>query len=84
MSLVVIDVRTGEEFEQGHVAGSVNIPLVEFNQRVHEIPKDVDVALVCRSGQRALVAEDICLGAGFKNIVKVCGWQDLVGDISQS
>jgi phage shock protein E len=51
---VVIDVRTIEEFEEGHVQGSKNIPLNTIGARLNEIKKlDKPVITCCRSGARS-------------------------------
>ncbi len=49
----IIDVRTPEEFEMGHLVGAVNIPLGQIRQRTSEIPKDRPVYLHCRTSQRS-------------------------------
>jgi len=51
---VVVDVRTPMEFTEGHVEGSVNIPLHVLQARFHEI-KDMNkpIVAVCRSGARS-------------------------------
>lgn len=51
---VVIDVRTLEEFEDGHVQGSKNIPLNTISSHLNEIKKlDKPVITCCRSGARS-------------------------------
>ncbi|MTJ93785.1 MAG: rhodanese-like domain-containing protein [Desulfovibrio sp.] len=54
--LLVIDVRTPEEFGQGHIPEAVNIPIEELAQRSAEIPPNVPTLLVCRTGRRAEAA----------------------------
>lgn len=54
--LLVIDVRTAEEFGQGHIPGAVNIPIEELAQRSAEIPPNIPTLLVCRTGRRAEAA----------------------------
>lgn len=50
----IIDVRTREEFMGGHVAGSINIPLGEIQQRFEEIQKlKSPLVLCCASGNRS-------------------------------
>jgi rhodanese-related sulfurtransferase len=49
----VIDVREKFEFDAGHVAGSVLIPMATIPLRVSEIPTDGDVYVICRSGARS-------------------------------
>lgn len=49
---VIIDVRSKEEFRQGHAKGSVNIPMHALKNKVKDLI-DKEVILVCRSGARA-------------------------------
>ena len=50
----ILDVRTSSEFRGGHVAGSINIPLQEIQQRVHEIKSlPQPIILCCASGGRS-------------------------------
>ena len=51
---IVIDVRTVEEFEDGHVQGSKNIPLNQIGARIEEIKKyGKPIITCCRSGARS-------------------------------
>jgi len=52
----LIDVRMPDEYAQGHVPGAQLICLDELDKRAHEIPKDKDVYLICRSGARSASA----------------------------
>jgi rhodanese-related sulfurtransferase len=63
---LVIDVRTAEEFETGHVPGAINIPHLEVAERIGEIlpHSDKGVVLYCRSGRRAAIAAEPLLAAG--------------------
>lgn len=50
----IIDVRSPEEFKNGNVAGSINIPLNEIQQRIEEIKKlPYPIILCCASGNRS-------------------------------
>lgn len=69
----IIDVREKYEYEQGHIKGAVNIPLSELRNRINEIPKDKDVYLHCRSGQRSYNAVIALQNLGFKNLYNVAG-----------
>lgn len=46
--VVVIDVRPAEEYQAGHVAGAISIPLDELKSRLAEIPRDAEVVAYCR------------------------------------
>ena len=64
---LIIDVRTPQEFAQGHVKDSINIPLSELNNRILEIrKKEKPVITCCRSGARAVSATANLKGAGIE------------------
>ncbi len=62
----VLDIRTPAEFETAHIAGSYNVPLELLREHRDEIAEHLDeqVVLVCRSGRRAIEAEDSLRKAG--------------------
>jgi rhodanese-related sulfurtransferase len=66
----MIDVRTPAEFETVHIPGAYNVPLDLLREHRDEIATHVDddVVLVCRSGQRAGVAEEALRRAGQTNV----------------
>jgi phage shock protein E len=62
---VIVDVRTKSEYQQGHVAGSKNIPLNEIKLKLETIRKwDKPVITVCRSGSRSAMAKNQLKAAG--------------------
>lgn len=63
----VIDVRTPEEFNDGHIPGAKLIPLQDIEKRLDELNKEQDYLLVCHSGNRSAQAQDILVKHGFKN-----------------
>lgn len=62
-TLMVLDVRTAQEFAENHVQGAVNIPVQELKSRVYELPKDKPILILCRTGVRAATAYGIVLAA---------------------
>ncbi|CAJ1584245.1 rhodanese-like domain-containing protein [[Mycobacterium] wendilense] len=66
----LLDVRTPGEFETVHIAGAYNVPLDLLREHRAEIRQhlDDDVVLVCRSGQRAVQAEETLRSAGLLNV----------------
>lgn len=52
-SATIVDVRTPEEFSDGNVAGSINIPLHEVPQRINEFKTMSNIVLCCASGNRS-------------------------------
>ncbi len=61
----LLDVRTRQEFDSGHIAGSVNIPVDDLRSRLSELPRDRKIAAYCQVGQRGYLATRILLQAGF-------------------
>jgi rhodanese-related sulfurtransferase len=78
---LVLDVRNVNEYEEGHVAGSLNVPVDELRFRLGEIPKGMRIHLHCRSGFRAHLASRILKGNGYEDIVNVTGgWLAIQAD----
>jgi rhodanese-related sulfurtransferase len=50
---VILDVREADEWQAGHVAGAVHIPMGELGGRLDELPTDAPIITVCRSGRRS-------------------------------
>ncbi len=69
----VLDVRTQEEWNQVHIPGSTHIPLDQLQSRIAEVPKDEDVLVVCRSGNRSANGRDILLQAGYPSVTSMAG-----------
>ena len=66
---IVLDVRTPMEFNQGHVKGSINIPLQEVTSKINEIKKyNKPVIACCRSGARSGNAAEFLNGKGIDTI----------------
>jgi rhodanese-related sulfurtransferase len=79
--VLILDVRTQEEFSSGHVPGAVNIPHDELASRLADLESDTDrpVVVYCRSGRRAGFASSVLVDAGYTNIFHLegdmNGWQ---------
>ena len=69
----VLDVRTVEEWDEFHAPNTTLIPLDELPVRVNEVPRDREIVVVCRSGNRSQQARDILLNAGFTNVTSMTG-----------
>jgi rhodanese-related sulfurtransferase len=70
---LVLDVRQPDEWAAGHIEGATLIPLGELAARVAEVPRDRDVVVVCRSGNRSAQGRDILLGAGYAAVTSMAG-----------
>ena len=78
-SRVILDVRSPEEYAEGHVPGAINIPHAEIANRLDQLSefKHQQVVVYCRSGRRAGIAAEILQNQGFDNLLH------LEGDILQ-
>ena len=74
---VIIDVRTPEEFQSGHLEKSINIEWQEILSLPSNIDKSKKIYLYCRSGNRSQKATQILSQAGFLNV-------ENLGSISQA
>ncbi len=79
----VIDVRTADEFADGHISGALNIPVAELEQRMGEVTqlvkadKTAPIVVYCASGRRASQAQQTLSAAGYVGIVNGGGFDDL-------
>ena len=69
----IVDVRTKEEFDQGHVKGAINIPYDEIVDRIEEISKEKPLVLYCRTNNRSEFAATLLIQAGLSNIILAPG-----------
>nr|BDT30563.1 rhodanese-like domain-containing protein [Myxococcus sp. MH1] len=66
---VLLDVRTPQEFQQGHPEAARNIPVQELPQRVKEVgPPGTPVVVYCAAGGRSAVATQILRANGFPDV----------------
>ena len=71
---IVLDVREPSEWRAGHIEGAVLVPLNELRERLAELPKDKDIIVYCRVGERAWVATRILAQNGFRVKNLSGGW----------
>lgn len=72
--MTIVDTREPFEYNQSHVKGAINIPPAEFLKggvpdALKTVPKDEEIILYCRSGQRSNTCSMILRSQGFTNIV---------------
>jgi phage shock protein E len=77
--VVMLDVRTPEEYAAGHIPGVTLIPLDQVGTRLSEIPKDKTVVVTCRSGNRSAQAAELLRQKGYDDVHNMLGgfaaWQ---------
>ncbi|HIE74500.1 MAG TPA: rhodanese-like domain-containing protein [Flavobacteriales bacterium] len=74
----IVDVRTEEEFLEGNVNGSINIPLDEVSDRVEELKQMQPLVLCCLSGGRSGQATDYLQSLGCKKVYNGGGWEEVI------
>jgi rhodanese-related sulfurtransferase len=73
-SVQLIDVRSLEDFREGHLEGAQNLIYDdEFAQKIELLDKSKPVAVYCRTGRRSQTCSDILKNAGFKQIYQLKG-----------
>lgn len=72
-SVMLLDVRTAEEFSFGSLPGAVNIPLDDFRERKQELPKDKEIIVFCAVGLRGYLAQRILRGHGYTAVRNLIG-----------
>ena len=70
---LVLDVRTQEEWDDFHAPNTTLIPLDQLASRLNELPRDREIVVVCRSGNRSQQGRDILLNAGFPQVTSMQG-----------
>lgn len=73
----IIDVRTPDEFNAGHIRGAVNIPVQIIGSQLNRIKKDKPVITCCASGMRSASAKSILKSNGFQDVHNGGGWMSL-------
>ncbi|BFL72224.1 MULTISPECIES: rhodanese-like domain-containing protein [Anaerococcus] len=65
----VLDVRTKEEFDNGHIKNAIHIPYDEVIKRKDEIPLDKPLVIHCRTNNRSEFAATMLMYEGFSDII---------------
>lgn len=71
----LVDVRTPQEFDAGHVKGSTNIPLDRIPNSLNQLKGKKNIIVFCRSGNRSSQAKSILEKNGFTNVINGGTWQ---------
>lgn len=81
----LVDVRTAEEYNAGHIPGSINIDVLQGHEELAtKLDPDRPVALYCRSGRRSETAGKVLKAVFFRNVVDLeegyNGWMEFHGN----
>ena len=82
-NFILLDVRTPEEFADGHIPGAINIPNESIDENdIAELPdKEQRIYVYCRSGNRSKQASAKLVNLGYTNVVEIGGIIDYHGEI---
>lgn len=87
--IILLDVRTKEEYETGHIKGSmlISVDILRGEAEKNLKNKDASIFIYCRSGNRSLTAANILVELGYKNVYNLGGIKDwpyeVVSEIGQ-
>ena len=72
---IILDVRTQEEYDQGHIPGAIMISHEEIEEKAEEVLTDKDqlILVYCRSGRRSKIAAEALAELGYTNIKEFGG-----------
>lgn len=73
----LVDVRTAGEFANGHVKGSVNIPLDRVAGQLAKFKNKKNIIVFCQSGGRSVQAKNILEQNGITNVINGGGWNNV-------
>jgi rhodanese-related sulfurtransferase len=73
--VIILDVRTPQEYQEGHISNAINIPVQILGQQLDKLKnfKDKKILVYCRSSHRSAIASQILDRAGFKNVYNLKG-----------
>ena len=72
---IILDVRTQEEYDQGHIPGAILIPDTEIKAKAEDVLTDKEqmILVYCRSGRRSKIAAEALVELGYTNIKEFGG-----------
>ena len=72
---IILDVRTQEEYDQGHIPGAIVIPQDKIAEKAEQVLTDKNqlILVYCRSGRRSKLAEEALIELGYTNIKEFGG-----------
>jgi len=71
--MVILDVCTNKEYNNGHIPGAVHVPLQEIGNRIKKLKKDKEIVVYCQQGNRSIWAIKRLIGMGYTNLHNLKG-----------
>ena len=83
-SAVLLDVRTPDEYREGHIPGSVNVPLQSIDQVIAVVKnKNIPLFIYCHSGSRSRQAAGMLQRMGYTKVNNIGGISAYSGKVEQ-
>ena len=79
----IIDTRSPEAYEKGHLKGAINIPLDRFSGQFKKLKSDKTIIVFCASGARSGQAKSILDQNGYKDVINGGGWRSVESAVAQ-
>ncbi len=73
----LLDVRAKSEYNNGHVRGSVNIPLDDLTDQLEKLDRQTPILVYCRSGMRSAQAKCLLEKSGFMQVTNGGNWEHI-------
>lgn len=76
--VIIVDVRTQAEYDEGHIKNTVNVPVTEIADKAEEVfdDKSAKILVYCRSGNRSATAAKTLIEMGYNNVYDFGGITD--------
>ncbi|HSL56329.1 MAG TPA: rhodanese-like domain-containing protein [Acidimicrobiales bacterium] len=72
---VLLDVREDDEWAAGHAPDARHVPMSRLGDHAAELPRDTEIVVICRSGNRSAAVTEALVGAGFTAVNMAGGMQ---------
>jgi len=78
---LIVDVRTEQEWDRGHLEGAILIPYKEIGSRIGSVAMDKEqkIYVYCRSGRRSAIAKKTLDGLGYQDVINLGSLQEAAG-----
>jgi phage shock protein E len=80
--LLLLDVRTADEYKDGHIGGAVLAPYDALASTFSEPDKDRPIVVYCRSGRRSAIAKETLEAMGYRNVSDFGGMGNWKGPVA--
>jgi phage shock protein E len=76
--LLIIDVRTEAEWNNGHIEGAILIPYESIGEKIESVTKDkaMRIYVYCRTGRRSQIAKESLAKLGYQNVINLGSLED--------